>query len=179
MFVTPWHRRFTDVVALAVVVVVTTSACASGSDPATVAGDGPTTSGPASATASASASAPGGTGAVEAFRAWLEASRQPDAATACAGLAPALQKRMIAELNGGGPVRVDGCEQMITATAQLYKATGDRGDVDISVQDETATAATLFVTYRTSGDCGTVVMARTRGDWIITEQSQECGAGKG
>ncbi|MFC3951929.1 hypothetical protein [Aeromicrobium fastidiosum] len=82
---------------------------------------------------------------------------------------------MIAELNSAGPVRVDSCEQMITATAQLYKAAGDRGDVDISVQDETATAATLFATYRASGDCGTVVMDRARGDWIITEQSQECG----
>jgi hypothetical protein len=63
---------------------------------------------------------------------------------------------------------------MIAATAELYRAVGDDGTVEVAVQDETATDATLFVTYTASGDCGTVVMHRTGTDWIITDESQEC-----
>lgn len=115
------------------------------------------------------------TGAADAFRAWVEASRIPDVEAACAGLAPDLQARMIAELNAGGVTGVETCEQMITAAAELYRAVGDDGSVDITVQQETATDATLFVTYAASGDCGTVVMSRAGTDWIITDESRECG----
>ncbi|MET3565534.1 hypothetical protein ABIC47_001005 [Leifsonia sp. 563] len=113
-------------------------------------------------------------GAAESFSAWLAASRVPDVDTACAGLAPQLVQRMIAELNANAGVNVSTCEEMIAATAQLYKAAGQDASVDIAVQHETATDATLFVTYGASGDCGTVVMHRPGTAWIITEQSQEC-----
>lgn len=114
------------------------------------------------------------TGAADAFRAWVEASRIPDVDTACAGLAPDLQSRMIAELNASGAVAVETCDQMISAAAELYAAVGDDGAVDVEVQQETATEATLFVTYLASGDCGTVVMQRTGTEWIITDESREC-----
>jgi len=112
--------------------------------------------------------------ASDAFLAWVEASRTPDVDTACAGLSPELADRMITELNAGGAITVQTCEEMIAAAAELYRATGQSADVDISVQEETDTDATLFVTYLASGDCGTVVMKRTGSDWIITDQSQEC-----
>ncbi|MDO9399003.1 MAG: hypothetical protein Q7T71_20850 [Herbiconiux sp.] len=120
---------------------------------------------------------PAASSATEGFLAWLSASRAPDAAAACSALSPDLVTRMIDELNATSPAPVHSCEEMITATAALYRAVGDDPTVDISVQDETATSATLFVTYLASGDCGTVVMERTGADWTITEQSTECAAG--
>ena len=83
---------------------------------------------------------------------------------------------MIAELNEDGIIHVETCEEMITVAAELYRASGQSPEVDISVQHETDTDATLFVTYLATGDCGTVVMTRTGTDWIITDQSQECAA---
>lgn len=168
-----WHKRLT--VALTATVMATTGACSTGPDPGpaepAVSAPGPSAA-PATPDVETSAAPP--SGAVEAFRAWLKASRKPDPAAACAGLAPALQRRMIAEINSSGPVRVSTCEQMIAATAQLYRAAGDDGTAEVAVQEESSTAATLVVTYGSSGDCGTVVMDRRRGDWVITEQSQEC-----
>lgn len=114
--------------------------------------------------------------AEDGFRDWLAASRAPDAASACAGLSPELAARMVAEMNDTGPLHVESCDAMITATAELYRATGQSAEVDIAVQQETATDATLFVTYLSSGDCGTVVMTRPSTSWIITEQSEECAA---
>ena len=114
------------------------------------------------------------TGATEAFLAWVEATRIPDVDAACAALAPDLVTRMIAELNASGATTVETCEQMIAAAAELYRAVGDTGTVDVAVQQETATDATLFVTYDASGDCGTVVMKRMGTDWIITDESREC-----
>lgn len=113
-------------------------------------------------------------GAVDGFLAWLDASRKPDAEAACRQLSPELVTRMLAELNAQSPVQAGTCEEMITTTAELYRATGQDPAVDVAVQEETATAATLFVTYLASGDCGTVVMQRPGADWIITELSQEC-----
>lgn len=115
-------------------------------------------------------------GAADAFRAWLDESRIPDAAASCAALSPELATRMIAELNARGPIRVSSCDEMIAVTAELYRALDQDASVDISVQQETATDATLFVTYLATGKCGTVVMTRPASDWIITEQSQECAA---
>jgi hypothetical protein len=120
--------------------------------------------------------APARRGAADAFRAWLDASRIPDAASSCAALSPELATRMIAELNDRGPIHVSSCEEMIAVTAELYRALDQDASVDISVQQETATDATLFVTYLATGNCGTVVMTRPASDWIITEQSQECAA---
>lgn len=113
-------------------------------------------------------------GAADAFRAWLDASRVPDTAASCAALSPELATRMVAELNERGPVHVSSCDEMIAVTAELYRALGQDAQVDIAVQQETATDATLFVTYLASGDCGTVVMTRPTSDWTITDQSREC-----
>lgn len=113
-------------------------------------------------------------GAVEAYLAWLAASRVPDVDAACAALSPDLQARIIAELNAGGATQVSTCAEMIAATAALYQALGQTAEVDVDVQSETATDATLFVTYADSGSCGTVVMTRPTTEWILTEQSQEC-----
>jgi hypothetical protein len=112
--------------------------------------------------------------ATDAFLAWLAASREPDADAACAALAPELAARMISELNQGGAVHVESCEAMITATADLYRAVGQDAEADVDVQQESPTDATLFVTYLATGDCGTVVMHRTGGTWILTEQTREC-----
>jgi hypothetical protein len=81
---------------------------------------------------------------------------------------------MLAELNATGPLHAENCVEMITATAELYRAAGQSAEVDIVVQQETETDATLFVTYLATGDCGTVVMRRTGADWLITEASKEC-----
>jgi|GEM_PF-1450734 len=110
--------------------------------------------------------------AVEGFRAWLEASRIPDADVACAGLTPELVTRMLDEMSARG-FEVSSCEEMITATAELYRAFEQDAEIDIDVRSETETDATLFVTYDASGDCGLVVMRREGADWIITEQSEE------
>ncbi|MFJ2550730.1 hypothetical protein [Microbacterium sp. NPDC087591] len=112
--------------------------------------------------------------ATDGFREWLEASRLPDVDTACARLTPELVTRMIAELEANGVTGIDSCEQMITTTAELYRSLDQSTDVDIAVQHETDTDATLFVTYLGSGDCGTVVMTRPATEWIITDQSTEC-----
>lgn len=113
-------------------------------------------------------------GAADAFRAWLDISRVPDTAASCAALSPELATRMIAELNERGPVHVSSCDEMIAVTAELYRALGQDAQVGVSVQQETATDATLFVTSLATGDCGTVVMTRAGTDWIITEQTREC-----
>lgn len=144
------------------------------------AGPGPSEGTPSASEAPAASASPlpdaspAAMGAVDGFLAWLDASRKPDAETACRQLSPELVTRMLAELNAQSPVRAGTCEEMITTTAELYRATGQDPAVDIAVQEETATAATLFVTYLASGDCGTVVMVRPGADWIITELSQEC-----
>lgn len=112
--------------------------------------------------------------ASEGFLTWLESSRLPDADDACDRMTPELVEKMIAELNTSWGTAVDSCEEMVTATAELYRSLDQSAEVDISVQEETATDATLFVTYLQSGDCGTIVMTRGSGPWVITELSQEC-----
>ena len=130
------------------------SACSAGSptEPLTP----PTPTPPAASPMSPQPEADPPMGASEAFLAWLAASRVPDVKTACAGLSPDLAARMIA------------------AAAELYRAVDANADVELAVQSETATDATLFVTYLGTGDCGTVVMKRTGADWIITDESREC-----
>lgn len=114
-------------------------------------------------------------GAEQGFRTWLELSRIPDAPAACALMTPALIEKMLAEVAASG-MPMSSCEEMIALTAEAYRATGTDAEVSIAVQEETATAATLFVTYVSSGKCGTVVMERAGDDWILTEQSEVCGA---
>lgn len=116
-------------------------------------------------------------GPADAFRAWLTASREPDTAAACALMTDALVDRMIAELTASG-VAVSDCDEMISSTAALYAGLGIGADVDITVQEETADSATLFVVYTDGGDCGTVVLERDAGTgWVINELSEECADG--
>lgn len=170
----PWRRNVVGTATL-IVALMTASGCT-----AAPVAQGPDSSAPiSSAPASPASPTPSPddepqTGAAEAFFAWVEASRIPDVDASCAALAPDLVARMIAELNASGGTTVDTCEQMIAAAAELYRAVGDTGTVDIAVQQETATDAALFVTYDASGDCGTVVMKRMGTDWIITDESHEC-----
>ncbi|NYD66765.1 hypothetical protein [Agromyces atrinae] len=117
---------------------------------------------------------PEASSATDGFLAWLDASRLPDADDACARMTPELAEKMIAELNASWGSSVDSCDEMIVATAELYRSLDQSAEVDIAVQEETATDATLFVTYVQSGDCGTVVMTRGSEAWILTELSQEC-----
>ncbi|MGM7698921.1 hypothetical protein [Microbacterium sp. A84] len=111
-------------------------------------------------------------GATESFRAWLEASRIPEVDEACATLAPELVTRMLAEMAESG-IEASSCEEMITVTADLYRAFDQNADITIASVSETETDAVLHVTYLASGDCGTVVMTRPASEWIITEQTQE------
>ena len=158
-------------VLLAAAVVL--SACAATPSPAAPS-DAPAAETPITASPLPSAAPAGDLGPVESFLAWLEASRAPDAEAACAGLSPELAARMIAELNGSGAFAVSTCAEMITATAELYRATAQSSEVDVTIQEQTENDATLFVTYLASGDCGTVVMTREVTGWIITERSEEC-----
>lgn len=175
------RRRVVTAIGIVGVSIMMLSACAVGpvgtvpesSAPAPV-GSEPVVSEPA---ASPDPQESPNTSAVDAFLAWVDDSRVPNVDAACARLTPELSARMIAELNASGQVKVDSCEEMIAATAELYRALGQSAEVDIAVQEETETGATLFVTYLDSGDCGTVVMARAATDWVITEMSEECAAG--
>ncbi|MFK4729900.1 hypothetical protein ROT00_09455 [Agromyces mediolanus] len=107
----------------------------------------------------------------ESFRAWLAASREPDAGTACSYLSDGLVERMLAELAANG-IAVDGCAEMITTTAELYAAIGESPDAEVETISETADRAELFVTYA-SADCGTVVLVPEGARWILTEHSEE------
>lgn len=158
------------------VVMMTMTSCAAGTDTAgsEVATPGPASPTPVAAETPAPIETEPSQSATEGFREWLEASRLPDVDTACARLTPELVTRMIAELEANGVTGIDSCEQMITTTAELYRSLDQSAEVDVAVQDETDTDATLFVTYLASGDCGTVVMERAATEWIITQQSMEC-----
>ncbi|KQQ06164.1 MULTISPECIES: hypothetical protein [unclassified Rathayibacter] len=172
------RRRWTGALGVAAAALLALSACTAGPAGSTrttpAAEPAPTATAATTATPDAAPAAEQQS-AEDGFREWLDASRAPDAALACARLSPELAARMVAEMKATGPVQVASCEDMITATAELYRATGRSAEVDIDVREETATDATLFVTYA-SGDCGTVVMTRSGTTWIITEQSQECAA---
>ena len=112
--------------------------------------------------------------ASDGFLAWLDASREPDPAAACAGLTDELAERMISQLNASGLTTVSTCEEMISVTAEAYRALEQSAEVDIEVREETAVDAVLFVTYAASGDCGTVAMDRVGDGWVINELSEEC-----
>jgi len=166
--------RILGAMTLATAALVLTACTAAPDDAAEPAGSSSSIATQAPSTAPApAASADAADGPVESFRAWFEATRTPDPAAACAALSPALAERMLAELNQNG-LNLTTCEEMIQATSELYRATGQSADVDVQVQSETATDATLFVTYGASGDCGTVVMHRDAASWIITDESREC-----
>lgn len=111
----------------------------------------------------------------EAFREWLEASREPDPEAACGAMTDEVVERAIAEMEADGWPEIASCEELIEVTAALYEAAGYSSGATVEVVEATDTDAELFVTYHDSGDCGTVVMAWRDGRWMITEQSQECG----
>ncbi|MFE6994763.1 hypothetical protein ACFVAE_02285 [Microbacterium sp. NPDC057659] len=106
-----------------------------------------------------------------AFRTWLAASREPDAAVACSYLTDALVDRMLAEMKASGLPAAD-CAEMIESTAAMYKATGQSADVEIDTVSATADTAELSVTY-VSGSCGSVVMERASAQWVMNEYSEE------
>ena len=112
--------------------------------------------------------------ATTSFLAWLEASRVPELDEACAPLAPELVAKMLSALQSNGFAEVSTCEEMMTVTAELYRALDQSAEVAVDVQSETASDAVLFVTYLAGGKCGTIVMERPAAEWIITEQSEEC-----
>lgn len=111
----------------------------------------------------------------EAFRTWLEASREPDPEAACGAMTDEVVEQAIAEMEAEGWPEIASCEELIEVTAALYEAAGYSTGATVEVIEATDTDAELFVTYHDSGECGTVVMAWQGGRWMITEQSQECG----
>lgn len=123
---------------------------------------------------SADADEPGaGEGPEESFRAWLAASREPDADTACGYLTPELVHRMVAEMKRDGWPDIDDCASMTEATAALFAAAGSSAEVDLEVEEQTARRAVLAVRYRDTGKCGSAVMRPDAGHWVITEQSEQ------
>ncbi|MFC4139391.1 MULTISPECIES: hypothetical protein [unclassified Microbacterium] len=106
-----------------------------------------------------------------AFRTWLAASREPDAAVACSYLTDGLIERMLAEMKASGLPAAD-CVEMIESTAALYKATGQSQDVEVDTVSATAEAAELRVAYD-GGSCGRVVMERETSRWVMNEYSEE------
>lgn len=121
--------------------------------------------------------APGaGLDPVETYLAWLEASRIPDVEEACGYLSDELIDRMLAEMAAGGYAGVQDCAQMTTLTADLYRTFNQGAEVDVQLTEETAENAELFVTYLDSGECGTIALTTQGAGWIITEQSEGCGA---
>lgn len=113
----------------------------------------------------------------EAYRAWLIASREPDAKLACSMMSDELVERMLAEMSASFGTAPGSCEEMITVTAAAYAATGTDAEVEVSVVSESENEATLFSTYVSSGKCGTIVLERSASSWVINEQSEGCAAG--
>ena len=108
----------------------------------------------------------------ESFRAWLVASRTPDAALACSYLTPGLVEKMIAELASGGLGSVASCEELTEASAELFKAVGADAEVVVDTTEQSPTHAELWVQYVSSGKCGTVDMVPSGAHWVMTEQSE-------
>lgn len=171
-------RRLLPLLAIA---LLTLSGCTAVNSPSS---ESPSVASPAATDAPASETSPVATPtseetgapetAEEAFRAWLTASRLPDAETACGYMSDSLVQKMLDELRTQGTPASD-CDTMITTTAELYRALGQSAEVDIDVVREDDETAVLFVTY-VGGDCGTVDMVRRAGGWVMTEMSEECAA---
>lgn len=139
---------------------VTDDAPAEGSDPAMSAG-------------TSSAGQEPTPGPEESFRAWLVASRIPDAAVACEYMTPKLVDKMIAEIGASGLGEVSDCAQLIESTAALYKAAGSDAEVTVDLRSQSTRRAELWVEYVASGNCGTVDMRLAGGRWTMTDLSEE------
>ena len=175
------RRALARPLALAAAVVLAAAACSPASspdgapagppvqsrttpDPATDPTPGPTS--PAAEPTTAD------TGPEDSFRAWLAASRAPDATTACAYLTDELVERMVDEMTATGFPGVTDCRSMIETTAPIYAALGSSAEVVIEVRERTADRAVLGVTY-VSGTCGSVEMVPRAGRWVMTENAEE------
>ncbi|MDQ6525995.1 hypothetical protein RB608_20425 [Nocardioides sp. LHD-245] len=108
----------------------------------------------------------------ESFRAWLVASRKPDAALACTYLTSGLVEKMIAELATSGLASVSSCEELTELSAALFKAAGTDAEVVVDTREQGPSHAELWVEYVSSGKCGTVDMVPSGGQWVMTEQSE-------
>jgi len=176
------RRALARPLALAAAVVLAAAACSPASspddapagppvqsrttpDPATDPTPGPTS--PAT-----EPTTPADTGPEDSFRAWLAASRAPDATTACAYLTDELVERMVDEMTATGFPGVTDCRSMIETTAPIYAALGSSAEVVIEVRERTADRAVLGVTY-VSGTCGSVEMVPRAGRWVMTENAEE------
>lgn len=115
-------------------------------------------------------------GPEETFRAWLTASRKPDAPLACSYMSAELQQKILTEISQS-LATVASCEEMIEQTAAAYALSESSTDVDVQIVSESAAEATIFATYLGSGKCGTIVLAKRDGSWIMTDQVEECAAG--
>ncbi len=176
------HRRLPSTVG-ALVLAVGLAACAgtdAGADGATP--SAPTPAPSASASASASAAPPvaapappttEGSGPEDSFRAWLAASRQPAAATACAYMTPELAQRMVDEVTATGFPGITDCEGLIEMTAGLYAAAGQSSEVTVELLEQTPEHAVLDVVYAEGSSCGRVVLRPGPGHWVLDERSQE------
>ena len=127
----------------------------------------------ASPSAVATATASAEPGPVERFESWWTAVRAADTVAACGALTEPLQQRMIQEYNDTTGAGITDCPALITQSSALYAVTGMSADVAADLVSQTATDATLEVTYA-GGDCGSVHLDRSSGSWIITELSREC-----
>ncbi len=171
----PRHLAF-----VAVALLLLTTGCggeepgsSGGAPDSTAAATDASTEATTSSATDASDATTAGEGPEESFRTWLAASREPDAATACDYLTPALVRRMVAQLQQDGWPGIDDCASMTEATASLYAAAGSSTDVDLEVEQHDARRAVLDVRYRDTGKCGIVVLRPGTGHWVITEQSEQ------
>lgn len=128
---------------------------------------------PSVAATKASTAAGESLGPEESFRAWLAASREPDAREACRYLTQGLVDSMLDELERDGWGDLKNCETLTTTTAELYKAAGASSGAEVEVVSETAQRAELRVVYADSGNCGAVVLVPRSAYWVMTEQSEE------
>ncbi|UNK69303.1 hypothetical protein [Microbacterium sp. H1-D42] len=167
---TPVRRRLGALAASSIVFVAVLTGCTAPAPEVPPARDATPTSAPTPQ--SPSAEEPAATVTPEAaFRAWLAASREPDAVEACGYFTDELAERMLTEMRASGFPVAD-CLEMINVTAQAYAATGASMEVDIETIEHTPQNAELFVTYP-GNKCGSIVMLPHGDSWIMTENSEQ------
>ncbi|MCM0638464.1 hypothetical protein [Cellulomonas wangsupingiae] len=175
----PARRRRRSSAAAALVLAVGVTACV-GTEAGTdgTAPSAPTPAPSASASAAPPVAAPArpttvGSGPEDSFRAWLAASREPAAATACAYMTPVLAQRMVDEVTAIGFPGITDCEGLIEMTAGLYAAVGQSSEATVDLVEQTPEHAVLDVVYAEGSSCGRVVLRPGPGHWVLDERSQE------
>lgn len=169
MFI-PVRRRLGALAASSIVFAAVLTGCSTQAPDVPTAGDVTPTSAPAAPTPTAEETSASVTPEA-AFRAWLAASREPDAVEACGYFTDELAERMLTEMRASG-FPVTDCLEMINMTAQAYAATGTSQEVDIETIEHTPQNAELFVTYP-GNKCGSIVMLPHGDSWIMTENSEQ------